>query len=482
MRDTKKIVQGIAFLAVIALLIGLSIASYSGAFEKGVPVMLKVQKAGTQLADRAEVKVRGLIVGKVEKITTTGDGADIMMSIDPDKIGLIPQNVTARLLPKTLFGEKYVSLVPPERPDGVKLAAYDVIGMDRSQTAVEVDKALDDLLPLLQAVKPEQLSTTLSAVSQGLQGRGEQLGKTLVQLNTLVDGLNPSIPTLQDDLQELATFSNNLADAAPDLLSALDDLTVPSQTIVDQAQNLRDVYSSVTGASDDLRAFLDANGGNLIQLTGSLRPTLTTLARYAPEFPCFFQQINTLIPRGKAVFGEGTDHPGIHVTIEVVSPRGKYLPNQDEPKYEDDRGPRCYPEILPPKNFPQYAPDGPFRDGSVPPPPKGDVLKGNPESFGVQTFGTYDPSKDSWGTIGGSSSTTTTGSGAGGLLGGLLGGKTAAPASWKGVDMGLPNSPGEQEMVTTLVAAQQGTTADHVPGWSTLLVGPLYRGTEVTVT
>ena len=56
-----------------------------------------------------------------------------------------------------------------------------MIAQDRSATAVEVERVLDDLLPLLQAVQPQKLATTLGALSQALQGRGEQLGQTLVR-------------------------------------------------------------------------------------------------------------------------------------------------------------------------------------------------------------------------------------------------------------------------------------------------------------
>lgn len=478
MRDNKLVLQGLAFVTVVALLVGLSIAQYAGAFSRGVPVLLKADTAGSQLNVRSDVKVRGLIVGKVDSITSTGDGADIMLSLDPDKVEQIPQNVTARLLPKTIFGEKFVSLVPPATPSTARLAAGDVIGQDRSTTAREVDIAIDNLEPLLTAVQPDKLKSTLGAVAMGLQGRGEQLGRTLVALNVLVEGITPSVPALQDDLRELATVSDNLADAAPDLLSALDDLTVPANTIVDQADNLRDVYSSVIGASDDLRAFLDANGENLIQLAATSRPTLETLARYAPEFPCFFERIVSVIPRGAAVFGApGTINegkPGIHVTIEIPTDmnRGKYVFPDDLPEFTDDRGPRCYPTELPPgfDNFPQYAPDGPFRDGSVPPPAKGPQPMGDPEEFGVDTYGTWDGTT-TFGMIQSNMS-----------AGGIAALQGALPASYRGgVDMGLPNSPGEQVVMTTLIGAQQGRSASSVPGWSTLLVGPLYRGSEVTV-
>ncbi|MGI5127337.1 MCE family protein [Pseudonocardia sp. CA-107938] len=479
MRNNKLVLQGLAFVAVVALLIGLAVAQYAGAFRSGVPVMLKATTAGSQLNPRADVKVRGLIVGRVDSITSTGNGADILMSIDPDKIGQIPSNVTARLLPKTLFGEKFVSLEPPAAPSTTHLVAGDVIGQDRSSTAVEVDTALDDLEPVLTAVQPEKLKAALGGIAMGLEGRGEQLGQTLVGLNVLVEGITPSVPALSDDLRDLAKFSDTAADTAPELLSALDDLTVPANTIVDQADNLRDVYSSVIGASDDLRAFLDENGENIIQLVATSRPTLETLAFYAPEFPCFFGNLVSVIPRGEEVFGApgsvNAGKPGIHVTIELPTnpKRGKYKYPDDLPEFSDNRGPRCYPQELPAPydkgNFPQYAPDGPFRDGTVPPPGQPNQPKGNPENYGIDTYGTYDPSKDSWGLV----------KDPGPLAGTPLANFLASPAS---VDMGLPNSPGEQAVVTSLIGAQQGRPASSVPGWSTFLVGPLYRGSEVTMT
>ncbi len=86
------------------------------------------------------------------------------------------------------------------------------------------------------------------------------------------------MPDLQEDIRQLATFSDNLNQAAPDLLDALDNLTVTSRTIVEKREGLRNLYRSITGASDDLRAFLDANGENIIGLSAASRPTLETLA------------------------------------------------------------------------------------------------------------------------------------------------------------------------------------------------------------
>ena len=168
--------QGLAFLGVLLLLGGLAVAQYAGAFRSGVPVTLKVDRVGTQLDPKADVKVRGLIVGRVTAVHTDGDGATVSLSLDPKLVDQIPADVTARLLPKTLFGQKFVSLVPPAVPSPRRIAAGAVIGEDRSRSAEEVEQVLDDLLPLLQAVRPQDLATTLGSLSQALQGRGTGAG------------------------------------------------------------------------------------------------------------------------------------------------------------------------------------------------------------------------------------------------------------------------------------------------------------------
>ena len=429
----KRRLQGLAFIVVLLALAGLSVGRYAGWFERGVPVTLQVDRVGNQLTERADVKVRGLIVGRVEAVRTDGNHATVQLLLDRDKTELIPANVSARLLPKTLFGEKYVSLVPPDGPKAAPIAAGDVIPLDRSAAARELERVLDGLLPLLTAVEPEDLATTLGALSQALEGRGEQLGETLVRLQQLTGGLRPAIPDIQEDITQLADFAKNVDKAAPDLLDALEDFTVTSRTIVEQRQQLKDMLLSVTAASDDLHAFLAANRENIIALADSSRPTLETLARYSPEFPCLLDQIAGLIPRIDESFGAGTDEPGLHITLEIVNNEGKYLPNEDEPAYLDDRGPRCYP--IP---APDNPPGGWFKDGTEP--------------------------------NGGSS---------GGATGGAEG-LAVLPASFEGT--GLANSPAEQRLVAELIAAQDGTSPDAVPAWSTMLVGPLYRGTEVTLT
>jgi virulence factor Mce-like protein len=428
---------GLVFLVVAALFFVTTVAIYNKDFTPVTQVRLETDHIGNQMRKGADLKVRGVLVGEVRSIEVDGDHAALDLALDPDKIGVIPANVSARLLPKTLFGERYVALQIPPNPSAAHIAAGDVIGQDRTSSAIELEKVLDDVMPLLQAVQPQKLSSTLNAVSTALSGRGTQLGQTLARLSDYLGKLDPSLPDIKADITGLANVSDTYTKAAPDLLDALADLTTTSKTLVDKKQGLADLYATVSTASVDLTSFLSVNENNLIGLTTDVQPTLDVLAKYAPEYPCLLQQLAASVPEAELAFGKGTAHPDVsRVTIEFTASRGKYLPGVDEPKYEDKRGPRCYPQVPKPGTWPQYPPDGAIKDGSTKPAP--------PRSPDGTLPG---PVTSGSGTTGG------------------------APS--------LVGSPGEQQLINLLTAPALGVAPADVPNWSSLLVGPLYRGAEV---
>ena len=85
----RKRLSGVLFLVVIAGLVGLTVLLYNKAFTPVVKVTLEASKAGNQLSAPSDVKLRGLIVGEVRDITTTGelldaDGAAIVLHAAAD--------------------------------------------------------------------------------------------------------------------------------------------------------------------------------------------------------------------------------------------------------------------------------------------------------------------------------------------------------------------------------------------------------------
>src|SRR5882672_3200076 len=108
-------ILGLGFVVLLAAALSLSVLTYRKAFTPIDWVSLRTDHTGLQLTDGAEVKLRGVQVGEVRGISANGQDATLRLALDPATIAQIPGNVSAELLPKTLFGERYVSLEVPER-------------------------------------------------------------------------------------------------------------------------------------------------------------------------------------------------------------------------------------------------------------------------------------------------------------------------------------------------------------------------------
>ncbi|MFD4792258.1 MCE family protein [Streptomyces anulatus] len=420
-RTVRRRLAGVTFLLVPAVLVWVSVSVYEKDFTDDATVTVRTGAVGNEMHDNADVKLRGVVIGQVRSIATDGDGARLTLAIDRDKLDQVPADVTAQMLPTTLFGARFVALVPPRIPTGSILRAGAVIPQDRSSNAIELEQVLGNVLPLLTAVKPEKLSATLNAVSQALEGRGERLGETLTTLDGHLKKFNPQLPTLNADIKELVKVSTLYADAAPDVLDALTDATVTSSTLADQEARLAGLYGTTTAAAQDTTSFLRENKDNLIRLSAAGRPSLELLAEYAESFPCTLRTMAGFVPAMDKALGKGTDEPGLHVSIKSVPSKGKYVPGKDTPVYSASGGPACY---------------------SVP------------------YVGKHAPTADS------RRATDVT-----------------APPADAGDDadtgLGLPNSPQESRLVNELVAPSLKARPGDLADWSSVLIGPAFRGAEV---
>lgn len=311
---------GLVFLLVLAALGWLTVAIYDKAFSSAVPVYLRTDRVGNQLQENSDVKVRGVVVGSVRNIRVVGDGTEVELAIDPDKLGGLPRDVSARLLPKSVFGQRFVNLVIPADPGGEVLAEGDVIVQDSSAVAIELEQVLNDLLPLLQAVQPQKLAASLGSAAQALDGRGEQLGGTLVELDRYLKALNPYLPELQRDIAKFADLMDTYNEAGPDIIDALADMATTTKTIADQRQDVRELLLTVTAASGELDGFLRPNKETLVALAAESRPILRLLAKHSARFPCLFGAVNDLKPLVAKALGAGTNQPGLHVDLDVKAP------------------------------------------------------------------------------------------------------------------------------------------------------------------
>ena len=163
-------------------MIWLCIALYNKQFTKTTEVTVMAERTGLQLAKFGDVRMHGALVGNIQKIESNGKQAKITLSLRPEAARNIPADVAVEIMPTTLFGRKYVQLVPPEGghvAGAAKLKDGAVIPASRVTTNVELQSIMANLFPLLRSIKPADINSTLYALAHALRGQGRSARRHL---------------------------------------------------------------------------------------------------------------------------------------------------------------------------------------------------------------------------------------------------------------------------------------------------------------
>ncbi|MDN5745864.1 MAG: MCE family protein [Nocardioidaceae bacterium] len=378
-------VLGVIFVCLLLLGVWLTYATFTKKFSKYDEITMKASTVGLQLPTRADVKVRGVIVGEVlDANADARDGATLKIGLYPDKRDVIPANVTGSIVPKTLFGEKIVSLVIPASGPQGPIQAGAVI--DKPKISVELEKVLSDIYPLLTTVRPADLNTTLTALATALDGRGAQIGENLETLDSYLKRMNPQIPKLISDLKLTAQVSDDYSDILPQVADILDNTVKTTQTLESKEAALTATLREVRSFSDTARAFLDANETRLKRLGDLSTPILRAVARYAPEFPC----LAAGVLRSQGRLAEAFRGYELHIVLETLydQPRGYTV--KDKPFFGEDSGPNCRGLPFPPYSQENPAPGLPHINDGL----NGNTGKGNkrvaPGAAALGYYGTPD--------------------------------------------------------------------------------------------
>ena len=273
-------------------------------------ITLVSDRAGLVMDPGAQVKLRGVQVGRVSAIQPNGN-VKLQLELYPDQLKYIPANVEAQITAPTAFGAKYVELVTPDHPSAKRLAAGAVL--KSRNVSVEVNTTFQNLVGVLNQIDPAKLNAVLSALGEGFRGKGESLGKATTDLNQVLLAINPRSDTIREDYRALKGFSDTYSAAAPDILAVLDSAGTTSTTITDDAHSLDSLLVNVVGLSDSGINLVGPAKNNLIHGINVLEPTTRLLMKYNPELTCVlvgaYESLDDLIEtvaghNGKSLIGD----------------------------------------------------------------------------------------------------------------------------------------------------------------------------------
>ncbi|MDY7104661.1 MAG: MlaD family protein [Actinomycetota bacterium] len=224
-------------LVVSVLLVGLLAAWLAQPGPDRNEITVEFARAGLNVRPGDEVRVRGVPVGTISSIDVDRDTYTARYTLSVDRDAPIAPLTTAALVPKTLFGDKYVELEGAP-PDADHLGDGAHIPLERTSAPSEVQEVLDQLEPVLAEVDPVAFANVVASTAEGLDGAGADIAR-------LVDAVPGALATITANQQDLGRIfrsvpgiAGTLEERADQLVQVADSFGTLATTIDDNEDEL----------------------------------------------------------------------------------------------------------------------------------------------------------------------------------------------------------------------------------------------------
>lgn len=379
-------------LTTVAVLLYLLALRYTGYFEDKVPVTIVLTSTGDGLPSRADVKFRGMVVGRVAAVDVVARGVEQKASVElnPAVASTIPVNVTARVIPNNLFGVTAIELVD-NGPESKTLGAGATIAEDTGSETVALQTTLNVLRDVLENIQPEKLGRVLATLSAALDPSVRVPGSTVERLDSWLTQVRQT-PGVDALLGDLGRASIALSQSAPELVGVLSESVTTARTLAERRSNLIALLTTGNATVDSVNSLFARNPDAGKFLVSGLDDLFGGLADDPQAIPYTAANLNVALQRLATTFHFGPARQMVWKMDVSFTPFQQYTA-QDCPHYGNQYGPRCggatVPEVPPEQDYPpQLTPRWLDAAGPAPVPPTplgamGLVLPGLPALPGL---------------------------------------------------------------------------------------------------
>ncbi|GAB2828089.1 hypothetical protein GCM10022221_28020 [Actinocorallia aurea] len=228
----------------------------------GASARAEFGRAGQGLQSGSPVKVRGVQVGSVDEVALGGNGR-VRLTLRFTPGYRVPATSTASIEPASVFGPKFVDLVPGEAEmSGPYLA--DGADIVHTSDPTDLSQLLSDVSGVVESVDPTEVATIVRVVADGLNGQGPALRRTLESVDTLVGVAHDQRKNARTFLRDGAGLAEALAQAAPDLTRTAKDANTVIETAASAPEGSLGTFATDLGDVSALVAHgLDKRAGQL---------------------------------------------------------------------------------------------------------------------------------------------------------------------------------------------------------------------------
>lgn len=237
--------------------------------------------SATSLYTGDDVRILGVKVGSVDKVTPGEDGVRVRFHYDAKY--RVPADAKAVIISPALVSSRYVELTPAYT-GGPVLAAGATIPRQRTAVPVEFDQIKDELNKLATALGPEGANksgalTRLLDTGASYQGQGQDFHDTVAEVTKAIQTLSDGRTDLYGSVRNLAVFVSALNASDQQITQFMGRLDSVSATLNDNRDNFSDAITKLDRAAAELRKFLADNRAQLKDGTDKLTELLGVIAK-----------------------------------------------------------------------------------------------------------------------------------------------------------------------------------------------------------
>lgn len=275
----RRQMQVVALGSVLSVLVAAGV--WAGSSLGGGRALTAYFSNASALFPDNEVRVLGVPVGKIDRVTPEGTRVRVDMTItDPDLV--LPAGAKAAIVSPSLVTGRYVQLLPTYS-GGPRLADGAVIPLSRTAVPLGVDDLARTASQLAQALGPNGANRTgavaraLDVGAANLDGNGQALNDTIRNLGDLSGTLDGSSDDLFGTVTELETFTSTLAANDGRVREFNGKLADVTGFLADQRTQLGGALAELSRALGDVAAFVKDNRAALKTNVDGLTDVTQTL-------------------------------------------------------------------------------------------------------------------------------------------------------------------------------------------------------------
>lgn len=291
-RVPRAVLAVVAAGVVLGLVVALALVVLSGADRRTITVDFE---RSVSLYEGSKVRILGVDVGTVEKLTPRGQNVRARISWDGEYD--VPADAKAVIVSPSVVGDRFVQLVPAYT-GGAKLNDGAHIDQSRTGTPTELDETYAALDRVATTLGPKGLneegavSDLLANSAKNLDGKGAEMRESIAALSKLtktadgskdelfasVEQIERFVSALEANDDSVRRFNASLAGVSDVLAGEGDDLQLA-------VRELASALQQVQGYVAENRTSLRRNVDGLSKVTTSLSKQRKDLAKILESGP-----------------------------------------------------------------------------------------------------------------------------------------------------------------------------------------------------